>query len=74
MKHQTTSTSQRTSVVTDTYTAIIEKAPHNDGAFVPDLPGCLATGDRIEETVRSLREAIRADRRGPRRRMAGVNH
>ncbi len=28
-------------------------------AYVPDLPGCIATGDTIEETEREIAEAIR---------------
>lgn len=30
----------------------------NYSAYVPDLPGCIATGATIEETVRLIREAI----------------
>lgn len=37
---------------------VIEKAPGNYGAYVPDLPGCVATGATVEETERSIREAI----------------
>lgn len=37
---------------------VIEPAGSNFGAYVPDLPGCVATGDTIEETERLLREAI----------------
>jgi predicted RNase H-like HicB family nuclease len=28
------------------------------GAYVPDLPGCVSTGDTLEEAQRSIREAI----------------
>src|SRR3989442_176575 len=38
--------------------AIVEKAESNYAAYVPDLPGCVATGATIEETERSIREAI----------------
>ena len=41
-----------------TYAVIIEKAEHNYSAYVPDLPGCVATGKTREETARSIREAI----------------
>jgi predicted RNase H-like HicB family nuclease len=37
---------------------VIEKAPTNYAAYVPDLPGCVATGATVEETERLLREAI----------------
>jgi predicted RNase H-like HicB family nuclease len=29
------------------YAAIIEKMPNNYSAYVPDLPGCVATGSTI---------------------------
>jgi predicted RNase H-like HicB family nuclease len=40
------------------YAIVIEKAEGNYAAYVPDLPGCVATGATIEETERSIREAI----------------
>ncbi len=40
------------------YAIIIEKAEHNYGAWVPDLPGCISTGKTIEETKRNIQEAI----------------
>jgi len=40
------------------YAIVIEKAKSNYAAYVPDLPGCVATGATIEETERSIREAI----------------
>ena len=40
------------------YAIVIEKAENNYAAYVPDLPGCVATGATIEETERSIREAI----------------
>ena len=36
---------------------VIEKARNNYSAYVPDLPGCLATGATIEETEQQIREA-----------------
>ncbi len=41
------------------YAIVIEKADGNYSAFVPDLPGCVATGDTVEETEREIRKAIR---------------
>ena len=40
------------------YAVVIEKAPSNYSAYVPDLPGCVATGATIEEVEREIREAI----------------
>lgn len=41
------------------YAIVIETAGSNYSAYVPDLPGCVATGAKIEETERSIREAIK---------------
>jgi len=41
------------------YAVIIEKAGGNCSAYVPDLDGCVATGDTVEETEREIPEAIR---------------
>jgi predicted RNase H-like HicB family nuclease len=40
------------------YAIVIEKAEGNYGAYVPDLPGCVATGDTLEETRREIQQAI----------------
>lgn len=40
------------------YAVVIEKAESNFSAFVPDLPGCVATGLTIEEVEEQIREAI----------------
>ncbi|MCK7578742.1 MAG: type II toxin-antitoxin system HicB family antitoxin [Chromatiales bacterium] len=40
------------------YAIVIEHAEHNYSAYVPDLPGCVATGRTLEETEREMREAI----------------
>jgi predicted RNase H-like HicB family nuclease len=40
------------------YAIVIEKAAGNYSAYVPDLPGCVATGATIEETEAEIREAI----------------
>jgi len=40
------------------YAIVIEDAGANYSASVPDLPGCVATGATVEETERSIREAI----------------
>ena len=41
------------------YAVVIEKAGDNYSAYVPDLPGCIATGATVEETENEIREAIR---------------
>jgi predicted RNase H-like HicB family nuclease len=40
------------------YAIIIEKAESNYCAYVPDLPGCVATGYTIEEVKKEIKEAI----------------
>ena len=40
------------------YAVVFEKAPSNFAAYVPDLPGCVATGATREEVERNIREAI----------------
>jgi predicted RNase H-like HicB family nuclease len=41
------------------YAVVIEKAGENFSAYVPDLPGCIATGATLSETEGEIREAIR---------------
>lgn len=41
------------------YAVVIEKANGNYSGYVPDLPGCVATGKSIEAVESELREAIR---------------
>ncbi|NEU73842.1 HicB family protein [Hassallia byssoidea VB512170] len=40
------------------YAVVIEKAKSNYSAYVPDLPGCVATGATIAETQQQIQEAI----------------
>ncbi len=40
------------------YAIVIEKTENNYSAYVPDLPGCVATGSTIEEVETQIREAI----------------
>ena len=37
---------------------MIERGNGNFGAWAPDLPGCVAVGDTIEECEREMRDAI----------------
>ncbi len=40
------------------YAIIIEKGENNFSAYVPDLPGCVSTGETVEETKVNIQEAI----------------
>jgi predicted RNase H-like HicB family nuclease len=40
------------------YAIVIEKAANNYSAYVPDLPGCVATGGNIQEVNQQIKEAI----------------
>ena len=40
------------------YAIVIEKSETGYGAYVPDLPGCVAVGGTLSETERLVREAI----------------
>jgi predicted RNase H-like HicB family nuclease len=46
------------------YAIVIEKAESNYSAYVPDLPGCVATGCTVEEAEQQIREAIAFHLRG----------
>jgi predicted RNase H-like HicB family nuclease len=41
------------------YAIVIEKADGNYSAYVPDLPGCVATGKTVSAVENEIREAIR---------------
>jgi predicted RNase H-like HicB family nuclease len=41
------------------YAVVIEKADENYSAYVPDLPGCVATGATVAEVEAEIRDAIR---------------
>ena len=40
------------------YAIVIENAGDNYSAYVPDLPGCIATGDTLAATEQAIRETI----------------
>ena len=40
------------------YAIVIEKAENNYSAYVPDLPGCIATGETMKEIEQQVRKAI----------------
>jgi predicted RNase H-like HicB family nuclease len=41
------------------YAVVIENASTNYSAYVPDLPGCVATGQTIKEVEKEIRSAIK---------------
>jgi len=62
------------------YTVIIEKGPKSYGAYVPDLPGCVAVGETEAEVKVLIQEAIEFHLEGmkeeklkiPRRRSSAI--
>jgi predicted RNase H-like HicB family nuclease len=40
------------------YVVIVEKGENSYGAYVPDLPGCVAAAETREEALKLIREAI----------------
>lgn len=40
------------------YTVVLERGESGFGAFVPDLPGCIAAGETKEEALSLIQEAI----------------
>jgi predicted RNase H-like HicB family nuclease len=40
------------------YAVVIEQTDKSYGAYVPDLPGCVAVGDTFEEVEQLIQEAI----------------
>jgi predicted RNase H-like HicB family nuclease len=40
------------------YGVVIEKGETSYGAYVPDLPGCVAAGETLQEVEELIREAI----------------
>jgi predicted RNase H-like HicB family nuclease len=48
------------------YAMIIEQGERNYSAYLPDLPGCIATGKTVEELKRRMSQAIELHLRGMR--------
>ena len=40
------------------YMVVIEQGPNSFGAYVPDLPGCMAAAETKQEVLRLIRDAI----------------
>jgi predicted RNase H-like HicB family nuclease len=56
-QHPQASRSQRANLMR--YAVVIEKAGDNYSGYVPDLPGCIATGATVRAVEIELKEAIR---------------
>ena len=41
------------------YLVVVEKGKSSYGAYVPDLPGCIAAGETRREVLKLIREAIK---------------
>ena len=44
--------------MTRAYAVVVRRAPANWSADCPDLPGCVATGRTVDETLRRMRSAL----------------
>ena len=42
----------------ETFVVVIEKANENYSVYLPDVPGCISTGDSIEETIVNIKDAL----------------
>ena len=40
------------------YAVVIKKAESNYSAYAPDLPGCIATGDTVQEVEAEIRQTV----------------
>lgn len=40
------------------YVVVIEEGPESWGAYVPDLPGCIAVGESRDEILQLIKEAV----------------
>lgn len=40
------------------YMVVVEQGPSSFGAYVPDLPGCVAVGESKQEVLQLIQEAI----------------
>jgi predicted RNase H-like HicB family nuclease len=54
------------------YPVIIEKSRKNYSAYSPDLPGCVATGATIKETLSRMRTAIKLHLEGLKKEGSGI--
>ncbi len=40
------------------YLVVVENGAHNYSAYSPDVQGCVASGDTVEETIKNMKEAL----------------
>jgi predicted RNase H-like HicB family nuclease len=40
------------------YAVVIEKSARNYSAYLPDVPGCVATGKTVAQTISNLQQAL----------------
>ena len=40
------------------FLVVIEQGEHNYSAYSPDVPGCVATGKTVEQTLKNMSEAL----------------
>lgn len=46
------------------YAVVIERAEGNFSAYLPDLPGCVATGDTPDQALANIRDAVQVHLEG----------
>jgi predicted RNase H-like HicB family nuclease len=56
------------------YLVVVEEGPESYGAYVPDLPGCVAAGDTREEVLKLIHEAIELHLEGLREEGEPIPH
>ncbi len=54
------------------YPIVIEKARKNYSAYSPDLPGCVATGATVRQTLSRMRSAIKFHLEGLKKEGAAI--
>jgi predicted RNase H-like HicB family nuclease len=59
IRHGATALREAKEATLTRYAMVIEKAQGNYSDYVPDLPGCVATGATVEAVAEEIREAIR---------------
>jgi predicted RNase H-like HicB family nuclease len=45
--------------VTQRYLVVFEKSPRNYSSFAPDVPGCVSSGESLDEVRSNMAEALR---------------
>ena len=58
VEHHETGGAQRGEAIKLRYAVVFQQMPNNYGAYVPDVPGCISTGDTWDEMHAMIREAL----------------